>query len=101
MAELVEIRGVEIDGFRVATVEPDGDMRSVDCLDGAGGAVDDAGFLLGAGELYPVAGREFRPAVRGVELVIFAEFAALLPSNSLHDNAPTCCAVSEIGRAHV
>ena len=64
MAEVIETRGVEIDGLAFGAGEPDGKVGAVDCLDDAGHAVFDANPPVGAGELHAVAGAEVKAAVR-------------------------------------
>ena len=78
VTELSEGSGVEGDRFGLRPVEPHGDMRAVDRLDGAGGAVVDAGLLVGRGELDAVARRKFMAAVRGLEGVAGAELSPAL-----------------------
>ena len=64
VAEMIEIRRVEIDRLGLAAVETDGKMGAVDRLDRAGVAVVDAELLVVAGELDAVAGAELKAAVR-------------------------------------
>src|SRR5690348_11310787 len=69
VAELVEIRRVEIDCLALAAVELDRKVGAVDRLDRAGSAIVKAGLLVGRGELDAVASSKGVPAMCSRQLM--------------------------------